>query len=150
MRIGKPNTDALIRLQKFLIPISGGLSVSAVYIIWVDFEQILPQSVSMLFGFVLLTFLLSYAWTWIEYTKVQRLKEAISERESQKKSSQQHKLNQLSFKERDVLKHILAGKSHKEICAQLFIENSTLKSHINHIYKKLGVRSKKELILALK
>jgi len=150
MRKRAVNPDVLFRLQKFMLPLSGVLFGSTIYIVHADFGKMIPKSVSTLIGFDILTFLLSYGWTWIEYAKVQRLKEVITERESQKESSLQHKLNQLSFKERDVLTHILIGESNKEICAQLFIEQSTLKSHINHIYKKLDVKSRKELVLAVK
>lgn len=39
---------------------------------------------------------------------------------------------------------IVAGKSNKEIIEKLFIELSTLKTHINKIYKTLEVSSRKE------
>lgn len=51
----------------------------------------------------------------------------------------------LTTRQREVLDLILEGKSNKEIMAELFIELSTLKTHINHIYKKLQVRSRSEL-----
>ena len=54
--------------------------------------------------------------------------------------------NNLSHREREVLNEILAGKSNKDIEATLFIEKSTLKSHINRIYKKLDVSNRGELI----
>jgi len=146
--LAKP--EVLFKFQKFLLPLSGVLFVSTIYIVQVDFGEIMPESVSALVGFVITTFLLSYAWTWIEHAKVQRLKEAISLRESQKESSMQQKLRQLSGKEHEVVRLILEGKSNKEICAESFFELSTLKSHINHIYKKLDICSRKELILALK
>jgi DNA-binding NarL/FixJ family response regulator len=51
----------------------------------------------------------------------------------------------LSSKEMEVFDLILAGKSNKEIAAEQFIEISTVKTHINHIYSKLGVTSRKEV-----
>ncbi len=50
----------------------------------------------------------------------------------------------LTLKEARILELIMDGKSNKEICQQLYIEQSTLKSHINHIYKKLGISTRKE------
>lgn len=40
---------------------------------------------------------------------------------------------------------IIAGKSNKEIADELFISVSTVKTHINTLYKKVGVSSRKEL-----
>ncbi len=55
------------------------------------------------------------------------------------------KLSQLSNRELQVFELIKQGKSNKEICADLFIELSTLKSHINRIYKKLEIKNRKEV-----
>jgi DNA-binding CsgD family transcriptional regulator len=146
--LAKP--DVLFRVQKFLLPLSGVLFLSTIYIVHVDFGKILPESAFTLTGFEIATFLLSYFWTWIEYAKVQRMKGDIILQESQKESSMQQRLLQLSRKEHEVIRLILEGKSNKEICSESFIEHSTLKSHINHIYKKLDVKSRKEMVLALK
>jgi DNA-binding CsgD family transcriptional regulator len=51
----------------------------------------------------------------------------------------------LTKKEKEILDLILADKSNKEIAATLFIELSTVKTHINKIYSKLEVKSRKEL-----
>lgn len=58
-------------------------------------------------------------------------------------------LDKLTAKEQEILDLILAGKSNKEIAASLFIEVSTVKTHINKIYGKLHVKSRKE-VMALK
>ncbi len=42
---------------------------------------------------------------------------------------------------------ILEGFSNKEIAEQLFISLSTVKTHINSLYKKKGVTSRKELVI---
>lgn len=55
----------------------------------------------------------------------------------------------LSKRELDVLHMLLQQKSNKEIASDMCIEMSTLKSHINHIYKKTGVNSRKELLIFL-
>ncbi len=54
----------------------------------------------------------------------------------------------LTAKELDILQLIWQGKSNKEIAAGNFIEISTVKTHINNIYNKLGVKSRKEAIKA--
>ena len=60
-------------------------------------------------------------------------------------SKRSHKEN-LTSQEQKVVNAIKMGKSNKEIAAELFISLSTVKTHINSIYKKLGVSSRKELL----
>lgn len=56
------------------------------------------------------------------------------------------KLAALSPKETEVYGLIKSGLSNKEIASQLFIEQTTVKSHISKIYQKLGISSRKELL----
>ncbi|MEL7221573.1 MAG: LuxR C-terminal-related transcriptional regulator, partial [Bacteroidota bacterium] len=52
----------------------------------------------------------------------------------------------LSKQEQLVRQLILAGKSNKEIAAELFVSVHTVKSHITNLYSKLGVKNRKELL----
>ena len=70
-----------------------------------------------------------------EYRKV---KAVLSETETSQ-AALQTKLKTLSRKEREVLHLILLGKSNQQICDELFISLSTLKSHIINIYRKMEV-----------
>ena len=54
-------------------------------------------------------------------------------------------LDQLSPREKLIYNAIKNGKTNKEISATLFISHSTVKTHINNIYRKLGVTSREEL-----
>ena len=61
------------------------------------------------------------------------------------KKAQKIKLKeQLSKQEQVVLEHILQDKSNKDIAEALFLSVSTVKSHINAIFKKLNVQSRDE------
>lgn len=51
----------------------------------------------------------------------------------------------LSKQEKKVLDLILADKSNKEIASEMFVSLSTVKSHINNLYKKLQVSSRDEV-----
>jgi len=53
---------------------------------------------------------------------------------------------ELSPKEEEILAGIVAGESNKAIAARLFVSEATVKSHINSIYKKAGIRNRKEAI----
>ena len=52
------------------------------------------------------------------------------------------KKQSLSSQEQKVLDLILADKSNKEIAAEIFVSVSTVKTHINNLYKKLGVKNR--------
>ncbi|GMN11239.1 hypothetical protein MTsPCn9_20560 [Croceitalea sp. MTPC9] len=51
----------------------------------------------------------------------------------------------LTAQERTVMVKISEGKSNKEIAAELFVSLSTVKTHINNLYRKLGVSSREEI-----
>ena len=53
----------------------------------------------------------------------------------------------LSAREQDILKGLVAGYSYKLIADELFISIDTVRSHIRHIYDKLQVNSKTEAVL---
>jgi DNA-binding NarL/FixJ family response regulator len=48
----------------------------------------------------------------------------------------------LSRREREILEHVKQGKKNAEIAASLFIARGTVKRHLDHIYDKLGTRSR--------
>jgi DNA-binding NarL/FixJ family response regulator len=51
----------------------------------------------------------------------------------------------LSRREQDVYELMTQGRSDKEIANTLFINESTAKVHVRHIYEKLGVHTRAEL-----
>ncbi|HEX8576720.1 MAG TPA: LuxR C-terminal-related transcriptional regulator [Flavobacterium sp.] len=55
-------------------------------------------------------------------------------------------IEELSNQEIKIKKHIIDGKSNKEIAEELFISLNTVKTHITNIYNKLNVSNRKELI----
>jgi len=52
----------------------------------------------------------------------------------------------LSNKEREVVINISLGLTNKEIAAQLFISEQTVKTHINSIFKKLNMTRRTQLV----
>ena len=48
----------------------------------------------------------------------------------------------LSFQEKKVLDLIVEGKTNKEIADELFVSIHTIKAHVQHILKKLSVKSR--------
>jgi ATP/maltotriose-dependent transcriptional regulator MalT len=52
----------------------------------------------------------------------------------------------LSAREPDVLRLLSDGRSNAEIARDLFVEQSTVKTHLIHLYRKLGVSSRTQAI----
>jgi DNA-binding NarL/FixJ family response regulator len=52
----------------------------------------------------------------------------------------------LTAKEREVLRLVSAGRSNAEIAAALFVSAATVKTHLGHIYDKLGARGRYEAL----
>ena len=53
---------------------------------------------------------------------------------------------ELTPREAEVLRHIAAGLSNTEIAAALFVTEATVKTHINHIFTKTGLRDRAQLV----
>jgi LuxR family transcriptional regulator, maltose regulon positive regulatory protein len=52
----------------------------------------------------------------------------------------------LSEREQEVLAFIAAGKSNREIADKLFVSTTTIKTHINNLYRKLDTRSRTQAV----
>jgi ATP/maltotriose-dependent transcriptional regulator MalT len=48
----------------------------------------------------------------------------------------------LSAREREVLALVARGTSNREIARELFISEATVKTHLTHLYAKLGVKDR--------
>ncbi|MGK5632469.1 response regulator [Streptomyces sp. URMC 123] len=48
----------------------------------------------------------------------------------------------LSAREREVLELVARGTSNREIAAELFISEATVKTHLTHVYAKLGAKDR--------
>lgn len=57
-------------------------------------------------------------------------------------------LDRLSARERGVFQLAAAGLCNKEIAGRLAISPATIKVHLTHIFKKIGVRSRRQLAAA--
>ena len=56
-------------------------------------------------------------------------------------------LEQLTARERDVLRLVGRGSSNRDIASALFVSEATVKSHVGHIFTKLGVRDRPSAIV---
>lgn len=61
------------------------------------------------------------------------------------KSMLNNSLEKLTEQEQNIAQEILKNKTNKEIAIDMFISVSTVKTHINNLYKKLNVNSREEI-----
>jgi DNA-binding NarL/FixJ family response regulator len=61
-------------------------------------------------------------------------------------SSTNPSLNILSNREKEIIEHLAKGLLYKEIAANLFISQETVRKHVYHIYEKLHVHNRVEAI----
>lgn len=139
-------TDLLYKRQKLLEAIAILLVLSAVAFridngrflwIWDGYPFIAVV-------LVLLVISIAMLWIRIEKQKMDAIISILKTNLAAISNDRETKLNELSAKQREVFDLIVEGKSNKEIIAEMVIELSTLKSHINQIYKKLGISSRRE------
>jgi DNA-binding NarL/FixJ family response regulator len=78
--------------------------------------------------------------TWIDQRCVQGLVKAVES------EHRQARRNQLSERERDVLNGVFGGLSNKEIGAHLNISEASVKSALQQLFVKTGVRTRGQLV----
>jgi DNA-binding NarL/FixJ family response regulator len=52
----------------------------------------------------------------------------------------------LTRREVKVLKLVASGRTNKEIADRLFVSEKTVKNHVNHIYRKMGVKNRAQAV----
>jgi ATP/maltotriose-dependent transcriptional regulator MalT len=56
-------------------------------------------------------------------------------------------LDLITERELEVLKLLDSNLSNREIAARLFVSLTSIKTHTNHVYRKLGVRARHQAIV---
>jgi two-component system nitrate/nitrite response regulator NarL len=51
---------------------------------------------------------------------------------------------ELTSREREILEHVAAGRSNKQIAREFWLSEQTIKYHLTNVYRKLGVSSRTE------
>lgn len=65
----------------------------------------------------------------------------------QNTNGEQQLQERLSKREHEVLREMVKGLPNRTIAEQLFISETTVKLHISHIFRKLGVKSRSQAVL---
>lgn len=135
------------RLHGIMLPSLALIFLSSNYLI---LNEVGPQvkwneSIFWLYALIVLGFGVSWIYTNAINKEYQKVQSVVSKTETSE-ALLQAKLKTLSRKEQEVLALILEQKNNQQISDELFISLSTLKSHINHIYKKLEVSTRQEIL----
>jgi len=69
----------------------------------------------------------------------------LAQQKFRQKNRKDNSLGKLTTQEQKIVNEILKDKTNKEIASDLFISLSTVKTHINNLYKKLNVSSREEI-----
>lgn len=139
--------NILSKFQKYLLGIALLLSSLAISIRSNDgkINLVLHKHPALIFLLVVVSSCLVAIYFYITVRKISSLSNQIMEHSKIKSEGMDALLNGLTERQREVYDLIISGKTNKEIMAELFIEQSTLKSHINQIYRKLAIKSRSEL-----
>jgi len=89
----------------------------------------------------------NWSYIWIGLLTVSLLLNLWFLISAKKKKSKQHSnaKEQLTKQEQNVLDLLLSDNTNKDIAEALFVSVSTVKTHVNNVYKKLKVNSRDEL-----
>jgi DNA-binding CsgD family transcriptional regulator len=139
--------DILSKYHKYLLVLALVFSSIAISIRGSDDEVQLilhdyPVIITLLITFSIFLVALYFQ---ISMKKVSRLSKQIKEQTTANEEGFRVLVHDLTERQKEVYDLIVTGKTNKEIMAELFIEQSTLKSHINQLYKKLNIRNRREL-----
>jgi len=142
--------DQIAKYQGYFLGIALFLIFSAVSITVSKDETtlVLAKYPKFIFLLVVVGILVGLVYIRIDQRRIKELSKAISESYKEERTSFEKLRSTLTS--RQVCDLIISGKSNKEIMSLLFIEQSTLKTHINQLYKKLKIKNRKELKSAAK
>lgn len=147
MRLINYLANLLFRHQKKLEIIAIFLLCSTISFRFTNFRSVWLWSNYTYIAVILVIMLIAIALVWIriEKNKTGNLIEHIKNETETNKSNIENHLEELSVRQKQVFDLIIKGKSNKEIMNELSIELSTLKTHINKLYKILGIDNRKQL-----
>jgi two-component system response regulator DegU len=86
---------------------------------------------------------------FIDFVLNQEIKTALSQNQSvfNSKEANYANLELLTEREAEVLKYLCDGCNYKTVAKQLFISESTVKTHINNVFTKLQVNDRTQAVL---
>ncbi len=139
--------NLLSKYHKYLLVVALVLSSMAISIKGSNGEvkMVLQDYPALITILITVSLFLVAVYFQVNKKQISNLSNQIKERSKLKDEGKDALLDELTERQREVYDLIIMGKTNKEIMIDLFIEQSTLKSHINQIYRKLDIKNRREL-----
>lgn len=84
---------------------------------------------------------------WISRKLTHNLLNKLIQKSADRKYKEPENWYKLSKREIEILQAMASGLSNYEISEKLYISEKTVKAHINHVFKKMGVKSRTQAVL---
>lgn len=125
----------------------GALSIPFLLVDLLATVSLLPAGTSVVIVDVVPVFVLGFGLIYILASEARKTEESVVLRGHQAEALQRTWIQcGLSKREIEVANLVLAGCSNQQIALRLSISDSTVKKHMNHIFAKLKVGSRWELL----
>jgi len=123
-----------------------GATLIVYLILGVIFWWTIPEVIHPFFAFGILIYMNLIPFVWLKRFLIPFAENAQVQDNRETVLRQIVEMYQISPREKDVLELILEGKSNKEIEEALFISYHTVKNHAYNLFRKLGVKTRYELM----
>lgn len=71
----------------------------------------------------------------------------IRPREVYSRQSNSHSLSSLTFREIEIVEQLVKGRTYQQVSDELYVSLSTVRNHLQNIFKKLEINNQRQLIL---
>jgi NarL family two-component system response regulator LiaR len=136
-----------VRRTVIVYGLLGGVLIVALKLIEYRF-LVVEHSLEIYGGLVALIFAALGVWLGLKMTGRETEKEIVIVREAEPFVVNQARLEQLGItpREHEILTHIAAGLSTREIAAKLFVSENTVKTHSSRLFDKLDARRRTQAV----
>lgn len=128
-----------------LLALSFGIGLHLIYVIGTDGRTICLLLLALYLALIAISFALSNR---SEKKNRETSEEKLAPERTyiQQRCEELNKQYSLSPREREVLRYLGRGYNHGYIATKLYISENTVRTHVRHIYSKLEITSREELI----
>jgi DNA-binding CsgD family transcriptional regulator len=137
-----------VRKTVLLYGLLGGLLIAVLKVIEYRF-LVVEHSLEIYGGLVAAVFAMLGIWLGLKLTRVKEVvKEVVVVRDAQPFALDAARLDALGItpREYEILTLIAAGLSNREIAAQLFVSENTVKTHSSRLFDKLNARRRTQAV----
>ena len=137
-----------MRKTVLLYGLLGGLLIAVLKVIEYRF-LVVEHSLEIYGGLVAAVFAMLGIWLGLKLTRVKEVvKEVVVVRDAQPFALDAARLDALGItpREYEILTLIAAGLSNREIAAQLFVSENTVKTHSSRLFDKLNARRRTQAV----